>query len=164
METIQQMTTLCSMTDFVTKSVETGCAVEQIRRLRAYSEFLRTPLSLGQFVPTSEAGEVLEYPDQNDIKYDYPISDFEVDFDYQAYDRDVEIYEKARKRVLFEGFEVTEYDNVDHYHEKEIKCGNVCIAGYYNSKWHLLSGQKTIEDLVPFGLTLTPTAKELIYK
>jgi hypothetical protein len=44
---------LISLSDFLTEKIETGCAVEQIGKLRKYKDFLKQPLKLEMFICSS---------------------------------------------------------------------------------------------------------------
>jgi hypothetical protein len=90
---------LISMTDFVTENVQTGCAVEQIQKLRRYSEFQKQPLQLGFFVPCDLEGNVLEAPE-----FPHTYASENADLYVKQFDKQLEAYKQACNRVLFEGF------------------------------------------------------------
>lgn len=70
------------------------------QRCISYAKFLSRPLTLSMFVPTTEAGEVLEEPESLKGYYETHRDGMEQE------KKDVEAYLKAKSRCLFEGFEV----------------------------------------------------------
>lgn len=110
-----------------------------------YAKFLKQPLELWMFVPVDSDGSVLEEPHWTD--------DYESENGTERFGSECEEYRQAKSRCLFEGFEVDEVMN--------ITCGDICSGFYYDkgSKlWKLSDEKETIEDLVPYGLTLTAMA------
>lgn len=105
------------------------------RYVRNYANFLTQPLTLGMFVPCDEDGNVLEYPKTLGV-YSLLHTDKYIDLFNQI--------QKAKKRVLFEGFEIQGEDWVT------MKNGVGCSVN--NLK------EMTIEDWVKYNPTLTPTA------
>lgn len=65
-------------------------------------------------------------------------------------------YKLAKERCYFEGFEVK--DGLSICDEHSI----LHIFWNYEGKWKLSQGLKTIEDLIPYNLTLTATAQKEI--
>lgn len=131
---------LIPITDFILeheKSFEVnseGWAIDYIDSIFKYANFIKQPLKVEMFVPCDEYGDVLEEP-----KYYNPNK---VQLGW-AYER----WEKAKEKVLFEGFEVCNRNS-------EMNC-------VVHKNFHLNTGfkhRKTIEDLTSYGLTLTPSA------
>ncbi len=105
---------LISMTEFVLQEkenvefhmndtvLETGRLMQKVFK---YAEFLRQPLTLGMFVPCDEDGNILkEITEPN--KSDY-WSDNDTVFSAELYRNNLEEfkkYQKAKEKVLFEGF------------------------------------------------------------
>ncbi|KAA2223015.1 hypothetical protein [Chryseobacterium sediminis] len=105
---------LQSMTDFVLQQnkefpkgkplYETNWEneVENFSKLMIrYAEFIRQPLTLGMFVPIDENGELLNPP----------IERLQYGGGYSMRENEVEAYEKAKEKVLFEGFEFSHDNN-----------------------------------------------------
>lgn len=88
------MTKLISMTDFVSNYTETGCLLKEINKIRNYANFLKQPLKLEMFVPCVN-GEPFNHSKHGNV----------------------EQYEKAKEKVLFEGFSFVK--KLDDY------CGNL---------------------------------------
>lgn len=128
---------LISMTDFVLeqkeklKNSEQGFNIEKygfIINVCNYAKFLKQPLEQFMFVPCDENGNVLEKPNAGMFGYDHVYNN----------------YNKAKERVLFEGFE---YDNkMEYWHNKHISFDEEFCEN------------KTIEDLIQYNLTLSQTA------
>ena len=92
------MEKLISMTDFVLLDKHAGSPINMNKQ---YAHFLKQPLKLGMFVPCDEKGNILEDPGL--------IPSYKL-----------EIYRKAKDRVLFEGvgedyvyFIVKNYRNIE---------------------------------------------------
>jgi len=97
-----------------------------------YANFLKTPLTLGMFVPCDEDGNVLE-----DIEWKNFRGKME-DFHSVA-----NKFKQAKDKVLFDGF-TSSYDELTH-------SGKLFWVGEF-------SGKETVENLIPSNLTLTETA------
>ena len=97
---------LQSMTDFVLKYLDSGYnqydALKNNILMLRYAKFLNQPLQLGFFVPCDLLGNVLEKPMYFD-KWENGISE---NASWEDWKTECEIYEKAKERVLFKGFEV----------------------------------------------------------
>ena len=111
-----------------------------------YSKFLSQPLELWMFVPCNEDGNVLEEPKDKNLCEYCPIGSWKSDSKGNscegskcdvASENYIDVLNEAKERVLFEGI-FSEYDL-----EQIFK-------------------HKTIEDLIPYDLTLTDTAKKQI--
>lgn len=127
--------------------------VSDWRKTLNYANFLKRPLELGFFIPCDLDGNVLEKPKRSD----YIGKEMEFTKD-ELVERDLEQYQEALDRVLFEGFE---YEEKEHYNILE--CNDFVITfsnpngGSYNS-FNEIWGDKTIEDLTELGLELTDSA------
>jgi len=117
-----------------------------------YKEFLIKPLELGFFVPCDLEGNVLEKPEK---------PKHEDNNSMLHYHDDIDVYQEALDRVLFEGLEVyNPYSrDVDELNEtiliKKISEKSTlldCVNGMFDFE--------TIEDLVELGLTLTPSSNK----
>lgn len=110
---MEKITTLMSLSDFVTKVEETETHNEsdlfnQLMLIINYNKFLSQPLTLGMFIPCDEEGNVLENPIQDDLCSSF----FEKQ---QSFNQEKE-YESAKSKVLFEGVPHTNWLwNLDLY-------------------------------------------------
>lgn len=123
-----------------------------------YAKFLSQPLTLSMFVPVSEAEEVLEEPEWSE-----PLSlEEEEVFEHEQY-----LFDKAKSRCLFEGFEwKSEMRNSGGNYTWFATNGKIEIVSQWGRLF--LDGKIELTTLEMIatescGLTLTPTAKELIY-
>jgi len=114
-----------------------------------YANFLKQPLELWMFVPCGENGNVLELPHPSNYN-------MQADVAYDLYNEDIQVFMKAKERVLFEGFEIK--DGLSVCDENSI----IHVFWNYENIWKLSKGISTIEDLVKYNLTLTQTAKNKI--
>ena len=135
---------LISMTDFVLSHEKKGMQNTD-RHLRfgsilRYAHFLKQPLTLGMFVPCDEDGNVLDCEPVNLGMMKGNFSDI--------YLRDNYIYGQAKERVLFEGFDIK--DGLSITDENSI----LHPFWNYDGVWEISKGLKTIEDLIPYNLTL----------
>lgn len=69
-----------------------------------YAKFLKRPLKLEMFVPCDENGIVIERPIDIYYKPDFGCQKYP----QESYEEDLRKYEKAKEKVLFEGFEFKE--------------------------------------------------------
>lgn len=106
-----------------------------IRTSINYAKFLNTELSLGLFIPTDEEGNVLSEPNQEYYEGEY-----------ERWQDDLVEYDKALDRVIFEG--------------NWSKWGTAAVLNEKGGK--IVLRDKTIQDLVPLGLTLNKDINELI--
>jgi hypothetical protein len=95
------------MTSFVIDyySHEGYADLQSLQLMKNYANFLKQPLSLKMFVPTDSNGELLKEPE------DYLIwkeakSKIRKDTFSDEQTEKFKLYEKARKKLFFEGFEV----------------------------------------------------------
>jgi hypothetical protein len=115
---------LISMTDYVLEQEKYLDITnrQKLEHIINYANFLKQPLELWMFVPCDLEGNVLIEPiEQNPIYWSKE-------------------YQQAKERVLFEGFDLRDYNLL------------------------MIQKLKTIEDLIPHNLTLTETAKSLFKK
>ena len=93
---------LQSMTDFVLEQNKDGLSHTRYSYQKCfnYAKFLKQPLQLGFFVPCDENNNVLKEPSVKDFLYHGKKLNH-IDFSAET-----EQYQKAKERVLFEGFEV----------------------------------------------------------
>lgn len=153
---------LISMTDFVleysqksTTGYEAGFkALERLNILKNYARFLKQPLRLEMFVPCDEMIEVMNY---EEIKQ----SVIEGTDSWDA-------YQKAKEKVLFEGFEIV---NTRAKGRVEVRLIGANVSGssdtiqndfaglYFYDSRNEKRRLHTIEGLLNFHpLKLTPTA------
>ena len=130
---------LIPMTDFVLRINEIekeidqffdSLRMKQLGIIENYAKFLKQPLKLEMFVPCDEDGNVLE---------EYKISPSEREADLYNYPRPVSIeehnWEKAKEKVLFEGFKPYEEYECAKYEDVYVD-EEVC------------DGKFTVEDLI----------------
>lgn len=153
------MKKLVSMVDFVLEQVkllktEKNNILQFRNNITDYANFLKQPLTLSMFIPTDENGDVLKEPCLSCS-------------DNCNFDKCLE-YQQAKQRVLFEGFELVKDKYKDTlreivylpnthkqvwrkltYHNGKVE---IFFFNYYNDF-------KTIEDLIPYNLTLTDNVK-----
>ncbi|MDV7696270.1 hypothetical protein N6B72_04975 [Chryseobacterium soli] len=105
------MDTLISMTEFVLQQNPKAKSLDDVLKVLAtsmqqchrYATFLKQPLTLGMFVPTDEAGNVLKY---HGLYESYKNANFGYtgDNETQRQCNDAKKYFEAKERVLFYGF------------------------------------------------------------
>lgn len=105
----EQKINLLSMTDFVLEQIKESTGLEKLggvgialSRINRYAKFLKQPLKLWMFVPCDENGNVLEYPDRENNKYDIYDRDY-CFFNDGLFFNDLEQYQQAKERCLFLG-------------------------------------------------------------
>ena len=117
---------------------------------------LKTPLTLGQFVPCDENGEVLSEPELIDVSNGFDHSDSMWD------EKEVAEYQAALSRVIFDGFSIASADELDAWNAY-LTNGDVMIFVYNNSENSIPEivfeteeevTATTISDLTNKGLTL----------
>lgn len=98
------------MTDFVLSilnNISPNNFVKGVESIRAYAEFLKQPLTLGMFVPCDEDGNLWAYPPTNE-EWEWAKKDSteaEQSFKQKEY-----LFNKAKSRVLFEGFHIVDFE------------------------------------------------------
>lgn len=127
------MEKLIPMVDFVLEAHE-ACVSSTFDNYR-YAKFLKQPINIGMFIPCDEDGNVLEEPDSVGVGNQF------------YYERALDQYQQAKERVLFEGFEIDEF-NMLHHKETGIRYD---LATVY-----------TIEDIIHSEPTLTASAQKQI--
>ena len=126
------------------------CNARILSQIFNYATFLNQHLNLGMFVPAIEVDgkwEVLEKPKESK----YCLGDIHSGY----FRRDLEQYQQAKDKVLFEGFEL----------------GNTTTQSYavYNDDSRLIFSkdsnlcldEKTINDLIKYAPTLTAKGQQL---
>jgi len=129
-----------------------------------FDAFLKTPLSIGQFVLCDLDGNVLEEPDFMSGDYD---DNGHGDVDKHQYKKDLKEWNEARERVLFEGFEVKTKTAWNNGYQFIVDKNELFYPYWFDGitqTWNLSKGLLSIEYLVPYSLTLTPNAKAIIEK
>lgn len=141
---------LVSMVDYVllvaketptldTEQYDWFCSEQRkLESVRDYATFLRQSLELWQFVPVGEDGEVLEEPTET-----------------TSLNRKM-AFEKAKSRCIFEGFEVIE--TIDEYCRMTNKGSHFVFDSNHKCLMRDSKMLSIIEDLIPYGLTLTENA------
>lgn len=125
-----------SMTDFVLEQAEIyrfRDDCEFAYIVRKYANFLKQPLELRMFIPCDENGNYLPEPESRGVHPHYITEP--TNEELEAYNDWLE----AKERCLFEGLDKIDADTI-------MSCEDC----------------KTVEDLIIFGLELTPTAQKQI--
>ena len=133
------MKTLIKMTDYLPDN--------------PYSKFLKQTPQLYMFVACDSEGNVLEEPTE--------WSKEEMAGNADAWENHE--YQQAKERCYFVGFEVKER-NCNEAKFKYIENGLIAVF-YYNKTTNSFEENadfKTLEDLIPYNLTLTATAQKEI--
>ena len=151
------MKKLISMTDFVLKTSKSKDLMKTpLQKLNGhfiYAKFLKQLLEIWMFVPCDENGNVLE---------EYQKTEAEIYADENAICRFISkeefIYKQAKEIVIFEGFELTFHSEGDEEKTTRIRFKKIYITFYDEiikvDVPNLQSYIKTIEDLIPYNLTL----------
>jgi hypothetical protein len=147
------MKKLISMTDFVlenenmVKQTESEMS-KDLFKLAQYAHFLKQPLKLEMFVPCDECGDFLDEPQMYERKLGFG----EVDYEYD--EREVQQYQQALSKVIFEGFEVIQ-KNQELVVVSNKKNGlQICFTKTVISCNASPLNLETLEDLVKFNLEL----------
>ena len=164
------MKNLISMTDFVLdnerfKEDSDVC----IFKISNYANFLKQPLELYMFVPCDENNiplkkQTMYYSEE----YIGKLKGIEVEV-AKLVNRKISDYYFAKKRCLFEGFELNQKDSSKLENIICITINKIQITFFTKVKACFLDNLtnnstfeiKTIEDLIPYDLTLTETAIKL---
>ena len=122
---------LIPMTDFVLEQLnEQNSRIKPMREvfnsLEKYATFLRQPLKLEMFVPCDDEGNILEEPEDYELRLPNMMTE---------YNDEIYRYEQAKEKVLFEGFEPYEDYECAKYEDVYID-EEVC------------DGKFTVEDLI----------------
>lgn len=141
---------LISMTDYVLEmGLHSTLMMEKGMILcNRYANFLKRPLELGMFIPCV-GGEPLEKPSIQTIN-EYKSGGVMVLKDK------INEYQKAKESVLFDGFEFYERKNIYYIH----RVGGGYFTSIYKKSKKINGSLRnaTIEDLIPYNLTLTKEA------
>lgn len=146
---------LIPMTDFVQMQLDTKQSSSEFKEvIKNYNQFLKQSLALWMFVPCDQNGNILSEPQMIEKRLGF--DETEIDYNYA----EVEVYKKAKERVLFEGFEIEKSKSRIGFYLPEYNCIDYSIVQNNfssPSKWLTI-----IEDLIIYsGLTLTETAKQI---
>lgn len=161
------------MTDFVienenmVKQTESEMS-KDLFKLAQYAHFLKQPLELWMFVPCSANGNVLNKPfvfySEEDIKH---LKGIEIEIANEA-NKKVEEYQRAKERVLFEGFEYS-----DSHKKGLVYDLDLFVFPYGENRFGLTKKEEgfrtwfqlfTVEDLVQCKIQLTENALKQICK
>lgn len=130
----------------------------------SYAKFLRQKLELWMFVPCDAEGNVLDNPSElKDLgHYDHNEND-DREWDKETYKSDLDAYQQSKSRCLFEGFEVVDIIDeklfVGERFQFNVHRNKFEFYEHFENKMPKYIGRAVdIEDLVPYGLTLTATA------
>jgi hypothetical protein len=148
---------LKGMTEFVleqTKFIKTAdfrTSHIPLNNLHNYANFLKQPLCISQFVACKLVDGVWIVMNEP-LKRNY--NNVNINNSY------FKEYQEAKQRVLFEGFEVKEYQYNKNMHSKHISNGFLSVFWdmIFEKKWGLSKGLSTIEDLTKYNLELSQTA------
>lgn len=113
---------------------------------RNHRKFINEKLTLGMFVPTDEDGNILEEPEYYELWKSFG--------SYTQKGESIVVecrkYHEALSNVIFEGFDSYKLDNIENNYR--IFNGSICV-------WTTISSNnKTIEDLIKYGVKITPSA------
>ncbi|MGV2452420.1 UNVERIFIED_CONTAM: hypothetical protein POZ17_19610 [Ralstonia mannitolilytica] len=146
------MKKLIPLSDFVLENLNPeNFGSSDVRKVISYTKFLKHPLTLEMFVLCDENGNTSDFnlldkyckgekcTCENDNEYEEPCT-----------------YLKRKEKILFKGFEI------DDDGEKITSLRNGYIYLHFNKDGLYSPPFNTIDDLVPYGLTLTPSALEAI--
>lgn len=135
-----------------------------LRRHYNHAKFQSMELTLGMFIPTDDKGKVLESPNESNYFYENhneQNGQTENRMDYVAYMAEVEAYNQAKAKVLFEGFEAHDSIDLDKIYLEHIDSTVICglLRGLF---WidNLSISITHIHNLCDLGLELTDYAVE----
>jgi hypothetical protein len=172
------------MTDFVLQVVQTPNVNEAIcweqtearlQKIYQYSLFLKQPLKLGMFVPCDKDGNFLEEPKKEAYEvgagvkcggWDYLYNSEDKAIGYYnkpQFDKDLLKYQKAKEKVLFNGFKSTARFKVSSgFEDMSFLCfnnGNTqVLVTDFTQEEPKTETCYTIEDLIKFKLVLIESA------
>lgn len=151
---------LISMTDFVLQHEQKGMQNTdrhlRFEKILKYAKFIKQPLKLEMFVPCDEEGSYWEFPPTKE-EWEWAHKDSteaEQSFKQKEY-----YYQKAKEKVLFQGFESVDTRRKDRY---QVKLKNANVSGssdtiqndfaglYFYNGFNEKSRVETIEDLLKF--------------
>jgi hypothetical protein len=98
---------LIPMTSFVIDyySHEGYADLQSLQLMKNYASFLKQPLSLRMFVPTDSNGELMKEPEDYIIWKEAKSKIRKDNFTVEQVEK-FKLYEKAKKKLLFEGFKI----------------------------------------------------------
>jgi len=143
------------MTYFMLEHPATTDYEWQLSNHLKYANFLKQPLKKGMFVPCDENDNVLETPIDIYYRPDFMCQKYP----QECYEGDLKSYNKAKEKVLFDGFELIYcVENATCISNKKTDTNIL----FFNDGRILLDSKeikevkevKTIEELVPYNLTL----------
>ena len=159
---------LISMTDFVleqselkTKNTELELGLlKSVQLIYNYANYLKQPLTLGMFVPCDEDGNVLEEPNHLDYKSKNSFGElvFNSESNKMKYHANYDTWFEGKEMVIFDEFSFSNnilYNGFQTIKFMNFSNGNVTInlVDYSDEKTPKIQ-VKTIEDLIPYNLTL----------
>ena len=161
---------LIPMTDFVNNvgNMENYPSHENaLSWIYNYATFLKLPLKLEMFVPCDEDGNIWQYPPTKE-EWEWAQKD-SADAE-QSFKRKKHYYEKAKEKIMFEGFDVfnsaTKNPDIINRNLGIIICFNsiisVMIEGA-NGYGGFSNNEILIEQLSQYNLELTPAALDAIF-
>lgn len=134
-----------SMTDFVlNKNIQDTIDKDAAEIYQSYARFLKQPLTLGMFVPSSDEGNVLEEPRNFDGKF-------------KDYQKVLNTYLEAKEKVLFKGF-IVEDIGLDSIAIRKNGWIIVRLSKAIGAKWENKNAYPNIESLIGFDIELTESA------
>ena len=140
---------LISMTDFVLEqTAKEFSAIKRLNQIIGFAEFLKQPLKLEMFVPCDGEGNILEQPVYTTSHSDECYCKGCEEETKRCSDLQNQ-YQKAKEKVLFEGFGVKYFD---------LRKKSYLI---FNNDFVLdltFKHKKYIESLIHLNIELTPTA------
>jgi len=159
------MKKLIPMTDFVLELSDIGSEIQSLShqnknradrfsKLVTYANFLKQPLKLEMFVPCDEDGNVLEMPVNYDVWFELHNKNIDGEKGTIGFLLHEE-YQKAKEKVIFEGFNAKRlYGFIS---EIIIELKNKEIFFYYDFEKKIFFKYfnkylRTVEDLIPYNL------------
>ncbi|MCT4153225.1 hypothetical protein HZP59_18510 [Elizabethkingia anophelis] len=142
-------------------NMESHFALLSIRR---YAQFLKQPLALWMFVPCDENNVPLEKPVAPKNFWESDEQDSQL---WAQYQYDIDMYEKAKSRVIFEGFRIVDFE--EHQieslkHTSYLQWDDIDLISKkdWEEEWNF--EDYTVEFLLTeptAEITLTETAKQI---
>lgn len=126
----------------------------------SYANFLSQPLTISMFVPCDEEGNVLSEPDIENF-------DNGVGVEYDNFEHYKNRYNAEKEKVLFDVQNIPDDSFNFIYYFDLPDTDNECFCFDTSTKNWAIEGSEiysaTIENLVKYGLQLTPTAQKQIF-
>ncbi len=151
---------LIPMTTFVIDyySNEGYADLQTLKLMINYAQFLKKDLQLGMFVPVDQSGEPLKEPKNYSSWKSIKHNTIESEDENNAFE-EYNIYKKAAKKCLFEGFEVA-YNGYSVV--RIVAKYNQSIELSFNKKDGLCSTFTNVESLVDQDVYLSTAALKMI--